>query len=153
VTDRSKANTRATPLTPSWWWFSLIIICYGGAVIASVAHGTPKHLPGIALGLPALLHLERAAALLAVVAAVAIVAYLTRLGHLPTQFGNVGYEALESRQKEGESRQREADRVTSDALVAMAAGLSALRDWAVKAGETVPNLPKLDAENDPAEGA
>jgi hypothetical protein len=138
------------PLPASWWWFWLIVVSYAILVAASaVFYGTPKNLPGIALGAPALLQMERGAAGLAVVAAVSIFAYLTRLGHLPTQFGNVGYEALESRQEEGESRQREADRVTAEALVAMASGLSTLRDWIVEARSAVPDLPQLDGGDDP----
>lgn len=156
----ARANPRANtgpkrlsdrpPLPASWWWFWLIVVSYAILVAASaVFYGTPKNLPGIALGAPALLQMERGAAGLAVVAAVSIFAYLTRLGRLPTQFGNVGYEALESRQEEGESRQREADRVTSDALGAMATGLSTLRDWIVEARSVVPDLPQLDGGDDP----
>ena len=131
----------------------LVAGCYAGGVVVSITQGAPKNLPGIALGLPLLLHLERAAALLAVVAAVAVVSYLTRLGHLPTQFGNVGYEALESRQKEGESRQREADRVTADALVALGTGVGTLRDWVVEARKVMPDLPQLDADDEGDAGA
>ena len=55
-------------------------------------YGTPAKLPGVALGFSMLLHLERAGAVLAVVSVVAIFAYMTSLGHLPSQFGNViGY--------------------------------------------------------------
>ncbi|HLM87193.1 MAG TPA: hypothetical protein VK272_13500 [Solirubrobacteraceae bacterium] len=69
---------------------------------ASVLYGTPARLPGVALGLPLLLHLERAAALLAVLAGVTVFAYMTSLGHLPSQLGNIGYSTVD--------RQRELDR-------------------------------------------
>jgi hypothetical protein len=54
----------------------------------------PAKLPGVALGLPLLLDLERAAAVLVVTAGVLIFALLTSRGHLPTQFGNVSYPAV-----------------------------------------------------------
>ena len=132
------SKTHTTPLKPSWWWFVLISASYAAALVASLCYGAPKHLPGIALGLPVLLHLERAGAMVAVVAAVAVVAYLTRLGHLPTQLANVGYADLESRQKEGEDRQQEAERVTSEALLAVSAGLHTLEDWVTKAARQCP---------------
>jgi hypothetical protein len=79
-----------TPLPPSWGWFGLIVVSYISLVAASaVFYGTPKKLPGIALGASALLQMERGAAGLAAIAIVCIFAYLTRLGQLPTQIANV----------------------------------------------------------------
>jgi hypothetical protein len=54
-------------------------------------YGAPSKLPGVALGLPLVLDLERAAAILAAFAAVLIFAYLTSRGFLPTAFGQVAY--------------------------------------------------------------
>ena len=69
------------------------------AVVASVAvtviEGTPRHLPGVALGSPVLLHAERALALLAVtVAAFSILVQVAR-GRLPIELSTSGlrYEA------------------------------------------------------------
>ena len=78
------------------------------AVVGSALYGTPAKLPGVALGLPLLLDLERAAAVLAVTAGVLIFALLTSRGHLPTQFGNVAYPAV-GRQEELTRRVAELD--------------------------------------------
>ncbi len=80
------------PLLERWHgWFIVIpglcIACF----VFSVLYGTPAKLPGVALGFPVLLHLERAAAVLAVIAVVSIFAYMTSLGYLPSQLGNIGY--------------------------------------------------------------
>ncbi len=80
---------------------------YVAGFAASVLYGTPAKLPGVALGFPMLLHLERAGAVLAVVSVVSIFAYMTSLGHLPSQFGNViGYPVAE--------RQHELERLTAE---------------------------------------
>lgn len=75
-------------------WLILIpgicITCF----VASLLYGTPAKLPGVALGFPVLLHLERAVAVLAVIAVVSIFAYMTSLGYLPNQLGNIGYSAV-----------------------------------------------------------
>jgi hypothetical protein len=81
-------------LRPSRAWLLAILSAYAIAVGASVLYGTPAKLPGVALGLPLLLDLERAAAVLVVTAGVLIFALLTSRGHLPTQFGNVAYPAV-----------------------------------------------------------
>jgi hypothetical protein len=90
------AEVDRPPVTPSWWWFVLIVLAYAALVFTSFRVGTPTHLPGIALGSKQLLHLERAAAALAAFSAVAIFGWLTRLGRLPSQLGNiVGYPAAD----------------------------------------------------------
>jgi hypothetical protein len=86
-------------LRPSRVWLLAIPSAYAVAVGASVLYGMPAKLPGVALGLPLLLDLERAAAVLVVTAGVLIFALLTSRGHLPTQFGNVAYPAV-GRQQE-----------------------------------------------------
>ena len=61
----------------------------------TLIEGTPRHLPGVALGSPVLLHAERALALLAVtVAALSIVVQAAR-GRLPIELSTSGlrYEA------------------------------------------------------------
>jgi ABC-type branched-subunit amino acid transport system permease subunit len=68
---------------------------YIGGFVASVLYGMPAKLPGVALGFPVLFDCERAGAALGVVSVVSIFAYMTSLGHLPSQFGNViGYSAV-----------------------------------------------------------
>jgi len=57
----------------------------------------------VALGFPLLLHLERAAAVVGVLGGVAVVAYLTSRGYLPSQLGNIGYPVV-GRQHELERR-------------------------------------------------
>jgi len=75
------------------WLFLIPGICIA-SFVASLLYGTPAKLPGVALGFPVLLHFERAAAVLAVIAVVSIFAYMTSLGHLPSQLGNIGYSAV-----------------------------------------------------------
>jgi hypothetical protein len=68
---------------------------------------TPSKGAALSLGFPILLHLERAGAVLAVVSVVSIFAYMTSLGHLPSQFGNViGYPVAD--------RQHELERLTAE---------------------------------------
>jgi hypothetical protein len=95
-------------LLPRWrGWLIVIPGIYVGGLVASVLYGTPAKLPGVALGFPMLLHLERAGAVLAVVSVVSIFAYMTSLGHLPSQFGNViGYPVAD--------RQHELERLTAE---------------------------------------
>ncbi|MFI4991624.1 MAG: hypothetical protein ACHQHO_12030 [Solirubrobacterales bacterium] len=90
---RHLAGTPSRPelLRPARGWLLLIPSVYAIAVVGSVLYGTPRQLPGVALGLPALLDLERAASVLAAVAAVLIFALLTSRGELPTQIGSVAY--------------------------------------------------------------
>ena len=103
-----ESDPPSSPLLPRWHgWLIVIPGIYVGCVAASVLYGTPTKLPGVALGFPMLLHLERAGAVLAVVSVVSIFAYMTSLGHLPSQFGNViGYPVAE--------RQHELERLTAE---------------------------------------
>jgi hypothetical protein len=95
-------------LLPRWrGWLIVIPGIYVGSLVASMLYGTPAELPGVALGFPMLLHLERAGAVLAMVSVVSIFAYMTSLGHLPSQFGNViGYPVAD--------RQHELERLTAE---------------------------------------
>jgi hypothetical protein len=83
------ADGRKTPLPPSLWWFWIVVAVYVACVGVSVGIGAPRNLPGIALGSPLLLDLERGGAGFLAIAAVFVFAWLTRLGHLPSQLGNV----------------------------------------------------------------
>lgn len=78
-------------LQPSRAWLLVIPAAFSAALAGCWLYGTPSKLPGVALGLPLLLNLERAAGVLATIAAVLIFAYLTSRGLLPTAFGNVSY--------------------------------------------------------------
>jgi hypothetical protein len=98
-------------LLPRWrGWLIVIPGIYVGGFVASVLYGTPAKLPGVALGFPMLLHLERAGAVLAVVSVVSIFAYMTSLGHLPSQFGNVIGYPVADQQHELERLAAEVDR-------------------------------------------
>jgi hypothetical protein len=87
-------------------WLIVIPVVSIAGFTASVLYGTPAKLPGVAPGFPLLLDLERAAALLAVLAGVAVFAYMTSLGHMPSQLGNIGYSTVD--------RQRELDRQVTE---------------------------------------
>ncbi|HTA13017.1 MAG TPA: hypothetical protein VK765_06305 [Solirubrobacteraceae bacterium] len=66
----------------------------------------PARLPGVALGLPLLLDLERAAAILAAFAAVLIFTVFTSRGYLPTLMGNIlGYDVDRQQKLEREVAQ------------------------------------------------
>jgi hypothetical protein len=65
------------------------------AVLVSLVEGSPDRLPGVALGSPVLLHVERAAAFFAIVVAIVSVLREAWRGRLPTQLTTAGlaYEA------------------------------------------------------------
>jgi hypothetical protein len=110
-------------LLPRWrGWLVVIPGIYVGGVVASVLYGAPAKLPGVALGFPMLLHLERAGAVLAVVSVVSIFAYMTSLGHLPSQFGNVIGYPVADRQHELEQLTAEVDRRIERRLVPLEEG-------------------------------
>jgi hypothetical protein len=108
-------------LRPSRVWLLAIPSAYAVAVSGSVLYGTPAKLPGVALGLPLLLDLERAAAVLAAIASVLIFALLTSRGHLPTQFGNLAYPAV-GRQQESTRHVVELDQRLERRLVPLEDG-------------------------------
>ncbi len=110
-------------LLPRWRGWLIVIPClYVGGLVASVLYGTPAKLPGVALGFPTLLHLERAGAVLAVVSVVSIFSYMTSLGHLPSQFGNVIGYPIADRQHELERSTTELDRRIERRLVPLEEG-------------------------------
>ena len=59
-------------LRPWRGWQLAIPGAYVAAVVVSIRYGMPARLPGVALGLPFVLDLERAAAILGAIAAVFI---------------------------------------------------------------------------------
>jgi RNA polymerase sigma factor (sigma-70 family) len=61
-----------------------VVLTFVGAIVASIASGTPSKLPGIALGWSVLLHIERAAAIASAVAVAAVVILQFWRGQLPT---------------------------------------------------------------------
>jgi hypothetical protein len=68
--------------------FALAVVAVAGAVFASERFGTPTHLPGIALGWPLLLHLERGAALVATVGVIGLVLWRGAHNEWPESIGN-----------------------------------------------------------------
>lgn len=72
-----------------------VAVLIAAAAVVSVADGTPRTLPGVALSSPVLLHAERVLALVGVViAAVSVLAQAAR-GRLPIELSTTGlrYEA------------------------------------------------------------
>lgn len=67
-------------------WLAIIVaLVFVASLALSLAHGTPSKLPGVALGWPALLHVERAAAAAVVIAVAAVVLFQLWQGRLPTK--------------------------------------------------------------------
>lgn len=98
---------RRTPLPPDGRWLAAILAVFLAFVGVSILIGVPTKLPGIALGSAALLHIERAAAGLAILAAVGIFAFQTSRGELPTQLGSfAGYPDAAARQSTEEEVNR-----------------------------------------------
>jgi hypothetical protein len=74
------------------WWrplpaLALLLI----AALLSVGAGTPGELPGVALGWPLLLHLERAAVLVAGLGLVVLVGARATMGRFPFRLGQIEY--------------------------------------------------------------
>jgi hypothetical protein len=72
-----------------------LALLLAAALMTSLIEGAPERLPGVALGSDVLLHVERAAALFAIVVAIASVLREAGRGRLPTQLTTAGlaYEA------------------------------------------------------------
>ncbi|MFN8151498.1 MAG: hypothetical protein U0R24_10300 [Solirubrobacterales bacterium] len=63
------------------------------AMLSSLIAGTPRSLPEIALGSAPLLHVERAAAVLALLGMTLVIVWRASRGQLPIRFANVEYES------------------------------------------------------------
>lgn len=75
----------------AWWRIATVVAVLGGACLASAAHGVPDHLPAGSLGWPLLLHVERAAAVLGLLATVLLVGLRAVNGQLPVRVGHIEY--------------------------------------------------------------
>ena len=89
MTSRASPRTRRRVLGVS------VAVLVAAAVCVSVVEGTPRALPGVALGSPVLLHAERVLALVVVaIAAISVLVQAAR-GRLPVELSTTGlrYEA------------------------------------------------------------
>lgn len=75
----------------NWWRPIPALVLLSLAVVLSSAAGTPSELPGVALGWPLLLHLERAAVLVAGSALLMLVGARATKGQFPFKFGQIEY--------------------------------------------------------------
>lgn len=75
---------------------AVVAVVLAVAVYASTRAATPDPLPGVALGWLALLHIERAAALLGAIGIVALIGWRALSGDFPIKFGNVEYAAKQA---------------------------------------------------------
>lgn len=75
----------------NWWRPIPALALLAVAAALSVTAGAPSELPGVALGWPLLLHLERAAALVASLGFVALVGVRATMGRFPVRLGQVEY--------------------------------------------------------------
>lgn len=74
---------------------TLVLVLLAASVTSTLAEGRPRHLPGIALGSPVLLHAERTLALVAVIVATLSIGIQAARGRLPIELSTAGlrYEA------------------------------------------------------------
>ena len=89
MTSRASPRTRRRVLGVS------VAVLVAAAVCVSVVEGTPRALPGVALGSPVLLHAERVLALVVIaIAAISVLVQAAR-GRLPVELSTTGlrYEA------------------------------------------------------------
>jgi hypothetical protein len=71
------------------------------AALLSAWHGLPSDMPGVSLGWPLLLHIERAAALLATIGGVLLVGARAVGGELPIRLGQIEY-AVDGREAQAD---------------------------------------------------
>lgn len=105
--DSGAQRRRVDPLERIWHGRAVVLVIASAvfvSMVASAAGGTPSELPGIALGSPALLHLERALLVGAAIAGSSI--FLTRgwAGYFPSKLSTAGaeYAALTTAENAGE---------------------------------------------------
>ena len=79
----------------NWWRPIPALMLLTVAVVLSTTGGTPGHLPGVALGWPLLLHLERGVVLVAGLALVILIGTRATLGHFPFRLGQIEYAVAE----------------------------------------------------------
>ena len=74
---------------------SAVVVALAVCVTVTLSEGRPRHLPGVALGSPVLLHAERALALFAVIVAMLSIGVQAARGRLPIELSTSGlrYEA------------------------------------------------------------
>jgi len=77
----------------NWWRPFPALALLAVAAALSVTAGSPNELPGVALGWPLLLHLERAATLVAALGLVALVGVRATMGRFPVRLGQIEYAA------------------------------------------------------------
>jgi hypothetical protein len=75
----------------NWWRPIPALVLLLIAVMLSAAAGTPSELPGVALGWPLLLHLERAVVLVAGLGLVVLVGARATMGQFPFRLGQIEY--------------------------------------------------------------
>jgi hypothetical protein len=110
----------------NWWRPIPALTLLAVAAGLSVTAGTPNELPGAALGWPLLLHLERAAALVAALGFVALVGVRATMGSFPVRLGQVEYAAGRAMSEFEEAARSDGKRL--DALEGAIALLRAERD-------------------------
>ena len=91
------------------------------AVALSATAGTPNELPGVALGWPLLLQLERAVVLVAGLGLVVLVGVRATMGRFPVRLGQVEYATSQAMSDFDETARLDGDRLA--ALEAVVAGL------------------------------
>lgn len=77
----------------------MVAVVLALGVALSTAQGTPGELPAASLGWPALLHVERASALIGIAAAVLLTGVRALNGRLPVRLGQIEYSAEEREQE------------------------------------------------------
>jgi hypothetical protein len=77
----------------------MVAVVLALGVALSTAQGTPERLPAPSLGWPALLHVERAAALIGIAAAVLLTGVRALNGRFPVRLGQIEYSAGEREQE------------------------------------------------------
>lgn len=109
----------------NWWRPLPALVLLSLAVVLSSSAGTPNELPGVALGWPLLLHLERAVVLVAGLGLVVLVGARATMGRFPFRLGQIEYAMERMTTEFGTAAQ--ADRQRLDELEVIVAALSAER--------------------------
>ncbi len=97
------------------------------AALSSLVMGTPSSMPEIALGSPLLLHVERAAGVLALLGMTLVITWRATRGQLPVRFANVEYESALAEEHDGQIANLD-QRVTVLEIAARLRGPDGLED-------------------------